>query len=236
MPTIDDLRAVLHDRATNTGDIDTVLSRVTARAGHRHGRLAASLSAACVLALAGGLVFGTDASHEHSSPPAGAPPAQAYTYAGPTLAGSLIPSGQRRQAEPFTARLLDGGSFDLADHRGRVVVLNFWASWCGPCRGQMTMLERSADQAAAQPITIVGVDTKETSKKAPRVFVREHHISYPVIWDPHGRTAAELGTIPTQALPVTVLIDTKHRVAAVYNGMTTPSDIHQALDDLVDES
>lgn len=236
MPTIDDLRAVLHDREADVGDIDTVLERATARTGHRRSGMAALLSAACVLALALGVVFGTGVFDENTSTPAAAPSARTYAYTGPTPAGDLIPADQRHRAAPFTGPLLDGGSFELAEHRGRVVVVGFWATWCGPCRGQMATLAHLADRSTAGQFTIVGIDSKEMSKQAPRAFVREQHISYPVVWDPHDRTAAELGDIPAQALPVTVLIDSKQRVAAVYIGTTTSSDIHHAVDTLTAES
>jgi hypothetical protein len=81
----------------------------------------------------------------------------------------------------------------------------------------------------------VGIDTAESSKIAPRALGREHHISYPIVGDPQGRTATELGGVPTHALPVTVLIDKRQRVAAVYIGTTNLSTIEHALESLAGE-
>jgi peroxiredoxin len=84
-------------------------------------------------------------------------------------------------------------------------------------------------------VQFVGIDTKEALRDQPRSFVRDHRISYPIVFDESGRVAAELGKLPVQGLPFSVLVDKRGRVAAVYTGRLAPADVEPVLNQLVAE-
>jgi cytochrome c biogenesis protein CcmG, thiol:disulfide interchange protein DsbE len=102
----------------------------------------------------------------------------------------------------------------LGDWRGKVVVLNFWASWCPPCREEAPLLARWQRQLAGDGGTILGVDTLDVVSDA-RSFMREHKLDYPSLRDRGGDTARAFGVA---AYPESLVIDRKGRVAAVMRG------------------
>jgi peroxiredoxin len=125
-------------------------------------------------------------------------------------------SGERPAAPAVGGQLLDGSSFDLAAHRGSVVVLNFWASWCGPCRDEAADLEAAYEATKADGVTFIGVNSRDQSDTA-RAFVAGHQVTYPSLFDPAMRIALGFRDLPT-ALPSTVVIDRQGRVASVTRG------------------
>ena len=108
-----------------------------------------------------------------------------------------------RPAPPFTLERLDGGRLSLAEMRGRPIVLNFWASWCLPCREEAPMLAKLAADHAAQRLAVVGVVYQDSAANATD-FMRRYGLSFPGLLDPSGRTALDYGVL---GLPVTIFID-----------------------------
>jgi thiol-disulfide isomerase/thioredoxin len=120
---------------------------------------------------------------------------------------------ERKPAPSVTGDLLDGGGrFDLSGVRGQVVVVNFWASWCNPCRAEAADLERVYQATKAKRVTFLGIDIRDDRDKA-RAFVRGR-TSYPSIFDPAGRLALDFD-VPPGTLPATLIIDRTGRVAVV---------------------
>jgi thiol-disulfide isomerase/thioredoxin len=108
-----------------------------------------------------------------------------------------------------------GRTIGLDDFTGRVVVLNVWGSWCGPCRTEAPDLEFVHQQTAPLGATVLGIDVRDDRTQAAD-FVRDRGLTYPSIFDPPGRSLAELGGVPRNVVPLTVVLDREHRVAAVY--------------------
>jgi cytochrome c biogenesis protein CcmG/thiol:disulfide interchange protein DsbE len=112
-------------------------------------------------------------------------------------------------------RLSGSGRQTLADYRGKVVVLNFWASWCAPCRAESPLLERWHRRISRGGAgTVLGVDTEDVDSDA-RAFVREYGLSYPMLRDGSGSTRERFGVL---SLPETFVIDRRGRVTAVERG------------------
>lgn len=150
--------------------------------------------------------------------------------------GSLIKAADRQEAANFSGDLLNGGEIKLSRYAGKVVLVNFWATWCPPCVVETPQLDSLYRQYKSKGVAFIGVDTKEYGRSPAKAFVRDNHISYPMIFDEQGKTAVALGNIPTMSLPFTVLIDRQRRVAAVYLTKVTPKDLEPALNKLVAES
>jgi cytochrome c biogenesis protein CcmG, thiol:disulfide interchange protein DsbE len=124
----------------------------------------------------------------------------------------------RGEREPAPAlrlpRLSGAGQVELADYRGKLVVLNFWASWCEPCRAESPLLQRWHERISRRGGTVLGVDVLDVSSDA-REFVREYGLTYPMLRDRDGDSQADFGVV---AYPETVVIDTQGRIAAIERG------------------
>jgi len=156
-----------------------------------------------------------------------------FRYVAATKTGSVIPPGSRKRADNVHGELIGGGPWRLSDRRGKVVLINFWASWCGPCVIESPMLNQVYQQSKASGVDFVGMDVKD-QRDAARAFIADHHMSYPMVYDEPARTALQLG-IPTGGLPVTVLIDRQGRVAAAYLGAVAYLDINPVVTKLAAE-
>jgi peroxiredoxin len=112
-------------------------------------------------------------------------------------------------APPFRLPSLTGGEVDLLSLRGKVVVLNFWATWCPPCVAEMPSLERLHRALGPEGLAVVTVSTDEDEEALAR-FVKDHGLTVPVLRDPGGRVAStEYGTT---GYPETFTLDPKGRV------------------------
>lgn len=110
--------------------------------------------------------------------------------------------------------LLREGKGRLSDYRGKVVVLNYWASWCDPCREESPLLERWHERIVPRGGTVLGVDVLDVTSDA-RKFIREFKLTYPQLRDRSGESQREFGVI---AYPETFVIDRRGRVAASRRG------------------
>lgn len=149
-----------------------------------------------------------------------------------TALGRLYPKAERKPAHDFSGTLLDGGTFHLAATRGKVVVVNFWASWCGPCKTESPQFDLLYRKIKSRGVDFVGIDTKDDRGNA-RSFVTSNDISYPIVYDEQGETALRLGNLPATALPFTLLIDKQGKVAAVYAIRLSAQDLRGSIDKLL---
>jgi thiol-disulfide isomerase/thioredoxin len=100
---------------------------------------------------------------------------------------------------------------------GRVVVLNVWGQWCGPCRAEVTALQQVYDATRADGVALLGIDVRDNNRQAAQDFVKDHKVTYPSIYDPAMRTMIAFGgKFPTSVIPSTLVLDRQHRVAAVF--------------------
>lgn len=125
-------------------------------------------------------------------------------------------------APAFTGYDLEGRRVALADFRGRVVLVNFWASWCAPCRAEFPRLRAVHGERAA----VLGVLYDDRSEPA-RAFAQEHGATWPSVVDPQGRIAAAYGVGP--GIPVTWVIDAEGVVRARHHGELTDAEINRLL-------
>ncbi len=126
-----------------------------------------------------------------------------------------VAAGERKDAPGFELpRLNGGGRQSLADYRGKVVVLNYWASWCEPCREESPLLERFQKQIAPRGGTVLGVDVLDVTDDA-NDFIRQYGLTYPMLKDRDGSSQERFGVA---AYPETFVLDRKGRIAATRRG------------------
>lgn len=117
-------------------------------------------------------------------------------------------SGESVQADPI----------DFADHRGEVMVVNVWGSWCPPCRSEMPILVEAAAEVDPEETEFVGINIRETSRDNAAAFEREYDVPYPSIYDPGSETLLRFGTHAPSIPPSTMILDREGRVAALISG------------------
>jgi peroxiredoxin len=104
----------------------------------------------------------------------------------------------------YSAKTLEGASFDLASQKGSVVLVNVWATWCGPCRFEIPELQKLHDRNSKRGFKVIGISVDEGDVKEVKQFAAEQKMTYPVVVDPDGRIA---NLLQTTVLPTSVLID-----------------------------
>ena len=126
-----------------------------------------------------------------------------------------VASGQRNPAPPLELPRLSGlGAETLEDYKGKVVVLNFWASWCEPCRKESPLLQRWHRRMERRQGTVLGVDVQDVTGDA-RDFIAEYKLTYPMLRDGEGVTRESFAII---GFPETFVLDRRGRIAAVIRG------------------
>ena len=149
----------------------------------------------------------------------------------PRRSEPLIAVKERRALPEVTLTQLEGGTWKLTEHRGKVVLMNYWASWCGPCRTETPGLVRLAEEMGPERLAVVGV-SMDTGDKAPvRGFVRRMHVGYPIAFpEPMSQMAAGMVGLPT-----TILVDRQGRVAKTYVGETREGEFRRDVERLLGE-
>mgnify|MGYP006288472767 FL=1 len=126
----------------------------------------------------------------------------------------MMPFEEKIPSEDFTLDLLAGGETALSDHLGKVVFLNFWATWCPPCREEMPSMQTLYDELAEEGLEMLAVNVLEDAETA-RGFIEEQGFTYPVLLDTNGRVMIRYGV---RAYPTTYIIDREGNVLGVRPG------------------
>lgn len=150
---------------------------------------------------------------------------------------STAARGDRAEAPKLDGATLDGGNLDVADYKGKIVVLNFWGSWCGPCRAEAKHFEKVAQETKGDGVQFVGVNTRDSQKSLAVSFEEDFGITYPSLYDPTGKLLLRFpkGTLNPQAIPSTVVIDREGRLAARSLAALDADKLREMIDPLVAE-
>ena len=149
------------------------------------------------------------------------------------LPESKNPTGQPpaaregRAAPDFVLRTLDGGTVRLSDLRGSVVLINFWASWCGPCRAEMPEIVRAHEAEQGRGLRVIAVDLQEAEGPV-RDFAEEFGMRFPVAFDRTGEVARAY-TVNGTGLPTTVFVDREGVIRTIKLGQMSGAFLREQL-------
>jgi cytochrome c biogenesis protein CcmG, thiol:disulfide interchange protein DsbE len=150
---------------------------------------------------------------------------------GTRQSGGIAPVSERRVMPALVLAQLDGGTWRMEDHRGQVVLVNYWATWCGPCWEETPGLVRLSRELGSKELAVVGVSIDEGGKGKVQQFVDEFHVSYPVaLQEPMSQMARGMAGVPT-----TILVDRQGRVAKTYVGQVDERDFRKDVQVLLGE-
>jgi peroxiredoxin len=158
-----------------------------------------------------------------------------FRFVAGTPAGKVIPADERAAAPEFSGQLLGGGQFSSTELAGDVAVLNFWGSWCAPCRVETPEFQQVYADVKDQGVQFLGLNVKETSEQFAVAFVDRFGIEFPSLYDPRGEVALAFRGYPANAIPSTIVLDTQGRVAAVYTGTVSKKDLRTVIDRVLGE-
>jgi thiol-disulfide isomerase/thioredoxin len=156
-------------------------------------------------------------------------------YDPPASRGRPGPLSGPDLADPAHTLSLDDPAGSFA---GRVVVINIWGQWCGPCRAEVGQLQQVYDATrGVASVSFLGIDVRDNNRQAALDFVDDHHVSYPSIYDPAMRTLIAFGgKYPTTVIPSTLVLDRRHRVAAVFLRELLAQDLQPVVQRVAQES
>ncbi|MFD4398970.1 TlpA family protein disulfide reductase [Kitasatospora sp. NPDC059811] len=150
---------------------------------------------------------------------------------------SKVDTGKRGSAPDISGETLDGSQTKLSDYHGKVVVLNVWGSWCGPCRAEAKSLQAVSEKYKDQGVQFLGVNTRDSDKTNAVRFEQEQGVTYPSIFDPAGTQLLKFpkGSLSLQSLPTTLIVDRDGKLAARAVGGTTQDALESILQPVVAE-
>lgn len=130
-----------------------------------------------------------------------------------------------KRAAPITITTMDGVIWDLESNRGKAVIVNFWASWCGPCNIEAPSLEAVYLKLDKNEVEFIAIAVDDTEKDAAK-FVKIHGLSFPIAVDVTGAVSE---TYRVSGVPKTIIIGRDGRVKYTHMGVITPADISREL-------
>jgi peroxiredoxin len=141
-------------------------------------------------------------------------------------------SGQKSLAPDFVVRTIDGQNLSLSEYRGKVVLLDFWATWCAPCRDEIPHFVRMQERYRDRGLQIIGISMDDTADPV-RIFYRDFHMNYPV-----AMGGAKLGELygGVLGLPIAFVIGRDGSIQAKHIGATPPAVLEKELLTLLDRN
>lgn len=154
-----------------------------------------------------------------------------FRFVAGTPDGEVIDEGDRASAPAFTGELLDGTDFDSSSLSGDIVVINFWGSWCAPCRVETPEFQEVYADVSADEVSFLGINVRDDRQLA-QAFLDDNAITYPSVFDPRSEIALAFRDYPANAIPSTIVLDRDGRVAAVYVAVVDGDELRRVIETL----
>ncbi|MFJ6751281.1 MULTISPECIES: TlpA family protein disulfide reductase [unclassified Streptomyces] len=150
---------------------------------------------------------------------------------------ATVEKAERQQAPSLSGETTKGKQLDVADYKGKVVVLNVWGSWCAPCSAEAPNFTKVANDTKNKGVQFVGINTRDSEKSQANSFEEQHKVPYPSLFDPTGKLMLRFpkGSINPQSIPSTIAIDRHGKVAARSIGALTEDGLRKMIAPLIAE-
>lgn len=193
------------------------------------GRRATAFAA---VALAG--VFVLTACGSSDKPTSGGEDSQ---YLAGTGEITRVPKTDRQAAPDISGETVDGDQLELSDHRGEVVVLNVWGSWCPPCRSEAPGFAKVSKEMEKDGVQFIGINTKDLDVANAKAFDRTYGIEYPSFYDPSGKQVLRFpkGSLNPQTIPSTLVLDRDGKIAVRALKELSEEALREVIEPVVDE-
>ncbi|MBD3933990.1 TlpA family protein disulfide reductase [Streptomyces chumphonensis] len=148
-----------------------------------------------------------------------------------------VPEGKRVAAPDLAGEGVHGKELKLSDHRGEVVVLNVWGSWCPPCRGEAPNFAKVSEDLADEGVQFLGINTRDLDVANAQAFDRTYGIEYPSFYDPSGKLILKFpkGNLNPKAIPSTLVLDREGRIAVRALKPLTEEELREIIEPVMAE-
>jgi thiol-disulfide isomerase/thioredoxin len=197
------------------------VSRIPARIRSGLGAAVVAVVAVAAAGCAGGNIAGND------------PGSSGQSFVGHNYESTFYQVGHRPDAPGIAGTTIGGQRLSLSTYRGDTVVINFWGSWCPPCRAEAPALAQLARTLAPDNVKFVGIDIRDQPDSA-QAFVQTFNVGYPSLSDPADEIALEFhSTVPPAAIPTTLVIDSSGKIAARIFGAATYANLQTLISKVI---
>ncbi|MFE3602716.1 TlpA family protein disulfide reductase [Streptomyces sp. NPDC059096] len=151
---------------------------------------------------------------------------------------STVAAGERQPIKKIAGETLEGEQLDVADLKGKVVVLNVWGSWCPPCRAEAPHFAKVAKETASKGVEFVGLNTRDPNKGPALAFEKDYGVEYPSLYDPTGKLIVSgfpKGSLNPQSIPSTIVLDREGKIAARSLMALNEEKLRKMIDPLIAE-
>lgn len=144
------------------------------------------------------------------------------------FAGGGCGNDEKPRDPVLTGELVDGGTYDPADHKGRVTVVNFWGSWCAPCRAEMPGLVKAYDDLKADDVKFLGINVRDPNVDQAKAFVAQYKVPFPSIRDTSSKLALEFDVVPVN-IPTTLILGKDGKPKKTFRAVVVEADLVAAV-------
>ncbi|MFH9423241.1 TlpA family protein disulfide reductase [Streptomyces sp. NPDC017529] len=150
---------------------------------------------------------------------------------------ATVAKKDRKPVPALSGETTRGEKLDVAAYKGKVVVLNVWGSWCGPCIAEAANFAKVANETKAKGVQFVGINTRDSQQSQAVSFEDQHKMPYPSLFDPTGKLMLRFpkGSLNPQSIPSTIAVDREGKIAARSIGPLGEDELRKMVQPLIDE-
>lgn len=158
-------------------------------------------------------------------------------FVGGTGEIAVVRPADRKPAPELSGKTVSGGQDSLAAHKGKVVVVNIWGSWCAPCIAEAANLVNVANADRAKGVQFLGINTRDLVISNAARFEKNHQVPYPSLFDPYGKLMLRFpkGSLNPQSIPATMVIDRQGRIAVRALKALSEDELNKIIDPIAAE-